>query len=202
MCRVPVIGRSTPRALRSTARCTARPTRACPSGIYVAADSALTRQEDLAGVAVGVGYHSGSHYSALQAVEAFMARDQVTLSFVGCPRSGAAAAARRNRRGQCVGCSGLSPKAAGVPQADRYDFRHGLPLVRPRPTVKMSNGTSGCCCAPSRRSTWSRSATPDTGPAKCLPIWSSSSTSVVSVPENASCLSPTRERCSSAPRVG
>ena len=57
----------------------------CPSGIYVAADSALTRQEDLAGVAVGVGYHSGSHYSALQALEAFMARDQVTLSFVGRP---------------------------------------------------------------------------------------------------------------------
>jgi NitT/TauT family transport system substrate-binding protein len=57
----------------------------CPSGIYVAADSALVRPEDLAGVGVGVGYHSGSHYSALQALEAFMDREQVTLSFVGRP---------------------------------------------------------------------------------------------------------------------
>jgi NitT/TauT family transport system substrate-binding protein len=57
----------------------------CPSGIYVAADSAFAQPEDLAGVAVGVGYHSGSHYSALQALEAFMDRDQVTLSFVGRP---------------------------------------------------------------------------------------------------------------------
>lgn len=57
----------------------------CPSGIYVAADSALARPEDLTGVGVGVGYHSGSHYSALQALEAFMDRGQVTLSFVGRP---------------------------------------------------------------------------------------------------------------------
>src|SRR5689334_14495799 len=38
----------------------------CPAGIYVA-DSGLTDPADLAGVEVGVGYHSGSHYSALQA---------------------------------------------------------------------------------------------------------------------------------------
>src|SRR3954449_7449604 len=57
----------------------------CPAGIYVAPDSELARPEDLAGVGVGVGYHSGSHYSALQALEAFMDRDQVTLSFVGRP---------------------------------------------------------------------------------------------------------------------
>jgi NitT/TauT family transport system substrate-binding protein len=57
----------------------------CPSGIYVAADSGFDRPEDLAGVGVGVGYHSGSHYSALQALEAFMDRGEVTLSFVGRP---------------------------------------------------------------------------------------------------------------------
>jgi NitT/TauT family transport system substrate-binding protein len=57
----------------------------CPSGIYVAQDSGLTDPRDLAGVEVGVGYHSGSHYSALQALEGFLDRDEVTLSFVGRP---------------------------------------------------------------------------------------------------------------------
>lgn len=57
----------------------------CPSGVYVAPDSAFTRPADLAGVGVGVGYHSGSHYSALQALEAFLERDEVALSFVGRP---------------------------------------------------------------------------------------------------------------------
>jgi NitT/TauT family transport system substrate-binding protein len=57
----------------------------CPSGIYVAADSAVQQPADLAGVEVGVGYHSGSHYSALQALESFMPREKVTLSFVGLP---------------------------------------------------------------------------------------------------------------------
>ncbi|MBV9921256.1 MAG: ABC transporter substrate-binding protein [Pseudonocardia sp.] len=57
----------------------------CPSGIYVAADSAFDQPADLAGIGVGVGYHSGSHYSALQALEAFMDRGQVTLNFVGRP---------------------------------------------------------------------------------------------------------------------
>jgi NitT/TauT family transport system substrate-binding protein len=57
----------------------------CPAGIYVAGDSGLRRPEDLAGVEVGVGYHSGSHYSALQALEAFLNREQIALSFVGRP---------------------------------------------------------------------------------------------------------------------
>jgi len=40
----------------------------CTSGIFVAPDSECRRPEDLAGVPVGVGYHSGSHYSAIQAL--------------------------------------------------------------------------------------------------------------------------------------
>ncbi len=57
----------------------------CPAGIYVAEDSALRRPEDLAGVEVGVGIHSGSHYSALQALEAFLDRADIALGFVGRP---------------------------------------------------------------------------------------------------------------------
>ena len=57
----------------------------CPAGIYVPAGSTVAGPADLAGVGVGVGYHSGSHYSALQALEPFMPREQVTLEFVGTP---------------------------------------------------------------------------------------------------------------------
>ncbi|WP_018332561.1 hypothetical protein [Actinomycetospora chiangmaiensis] len=57
----------------------------CPSGIYVSPDSELREPRDLAGVEVGVGYHSGSHYSALQALESFLPRDAIRLGFVGLP---------------------------------------------------------------------------------------------------------------------
>jgi len=56
-----------------------------PSGIYVAADSAIRKPADLAGREVGVGYHSGSHFSALQALEAFLEPEQMHLKFVGSP---------------------------------------------------------------------------------------------------------------------
>jgi NitT/TauT family transport system substrate-binding protein len=57
----------------------------CNSGIFVAADSPYRRPEDLAGVKVGVGYHSGSHYSAIQALEPFLERSEIAVDFVGRP---------------------------------------------------------------------------------------------------------------------
>jgi NitT/TauT family transport system substrate-binding protein len=57
----------------------------CVSGIFVAPGSPYERPEDLAGVKVGVGYHSGSHYSAIQALEPFLERDAIALDFVGRP---------------------------------------------------------------------------------------------------------------------
>jgi ABC-type nitrate/sulfonate/bicarbonate transport system substrate-binding protein len=57
----------------------------CEAGIFVAPDSPHRRPENLAGVEVGVGYHSGSHYSAIQALEPFLERDQIALGFVGLP---------------------------------------------------------------------------------------------------------------------
>jgi NitT/TauT family transport system substrate-binding protein len=56
-----------------------------PSGIFVPPESPVRRPEDLAGVEVGVGYHSGSHYSAIQGLEPFLARADITLRFVGTP---------------------------------------------------------------------------------------------------------------------
>jgi NitT/TauT family transport system substrate-binding protein len=56
-----------------------------PCGIMVPPDSPVRRPEDLAGVPVGVGYHSGSHFTTLQALEAVLAPDQISLSFQGPP---------------------------------------------------------------------------------------------------------------------
>jgi len=52
-----------------------------PCGIFVAADSGLTRPEDLAGVPISVGYQSGSHYSTLEALDRFLAPEEINLSF-------------------------------------------------------------------------------------------------------------------------
>jgi NitT/TauT family transport system substrate-binding protein len=57
----------------------------CTSGIFVADGSPYRRPEDLAGVKVGVGYHSGSHYSAIQGLEPFLDRSEIELGFVGLP---------------------------------------------------------------------------------------------------------------------
>ena len=56
-----------------------------PSGIWVAPESELKEPEDVAGVAVAVGFHSGSHFSALQALEKILPRDDINLQFVGGP---------------------------------------------------------------------------------------------------------------------
>lgn len=54
-----------------------------PGGIYVAPDSGIKKPEDLAGVPVTVGFQSGSHYSTIQALEPFIARDQIKTHFGG-----------------------------------------------------------------------------------------------------------------------
>jgi NitT/TauT family transport system substrate-binding protein len=56
-----------------------------PSGIYVPPESGVRRPEDLAGVEIGVGQHSGSHFATLQALEHVLAPEQRNLRFVGGP---------------------------------------------------------------------------------------------------------------------
>jgi len=56
-----------------------------PSGIFVAPDSDYRVPADLAGVPVSVGYHSGSHYAAVQALEPFLESSQMNLNFAGLP---------------------------------------------------------------------------------------------------------------------
>ena len=56
-----------------------------PSGIYVPPESPIRKASDLAHVEVAVGYRSGSHFSALQALEAFLQPTEIHLHFVGRP---------------------------------------------------------------------------------------------------------------------
>ena len=57
-----------------------------PSAIWVAPESPLQNPEDLAGVEVAVGWHSGSHFSALQALQSVLPPDRIKMQFVGGPR--------------------------------------------------------------------------------------------------------------------
>ena len=52
-----------------------------PSGIFVPADSPVRTPEDLAGVPISVGFRSGSHYSTIQALEQYLERDRINLTF-------------------------------------------------------------------------------------------------------------------------
>ncbi len=56
-----------------------------PSGIYVPPESEIRKPGDLANVEVAVGYHSGSHFSALQALEPILGASAVKLQFAGRP---------------------------------------------------------------------------------------------------------------------
>jgi NitT/TauT family transport system substrate-binding protein len=56
-----------------------------PSAIWVPPESPIRRPEDLAGQEIAVGYHSGSHFSALQALESYLQPHDITLKFVGLP---------------------------------------------------------------------------------------------------------------------
>jgi NitT/TauT family transport system substrate-binding protein len=46
-------------------------------------DSPIRRPEDLTGQELAVGYHSGSHFTTIQALEPFLGREQIKLRFVG-----------------------------------------------------------------------------------------------------------------------
>jgi hypothetical protein len=56
-----------------------------PCGVFVPGNSAIARPEDLADVAVHVGFQSGSHYTTIQALEPFLPSDRINLRFGGSP---------------------------------------------------------------------------------------------------------------------
>jgi len=56
-----------------------------PCAIVVPPESPIRRAEDLAGVPIGVGYHSGSHFATVQALESVLAPGELKLTFQGPP---------------------------------------------------------------------------------------------------------------------
>lgn len=56
-----------------------------PCAIVVPPESPVRTPEDLAGVEVGVGYHSGSHFATVQALEGVLPPDKMRLTFQGPP---------------------------------------------------------------------------------------------------------------------
>jgi NitT/TauT family transport system substrate-binding protein len=74
----------------------------CEAAIVVAPESAIQRPEHLSGQEVAVGYHSGSHYSALQALEVFLPAEDIKLKFAGTTWSRVEAALARRVAGANV----------------------------------------------------------------------------------------------------
>ena len=55
----------------------------CEAAIVVPGESRISEPGDLSGKGIAVGYHSGSHFSAQQALEVFLSPEDITLKFVG-----------------------------------------------------------------------------------------------------------------------
>jgi hypothetical protein len=73
-----------------------------PSGIFVPAESSIRRPEELAGVPIQVGYHSGSHYTAIQGLESVLAPEQINVVFGGPPDERLAALIERRAEAATV----------------------------------------------------------------------------------------------------
>jgi ABC-type nitrate/sulfonate/bicarbonate transport system substrate-binding protein len=87
-----------------------------PCAIVVPPESPIRRPEDLAGVPVGVGYHSGSHFATVQALEPVLGPDDLKLTFQGPPNERLDALLNRDVQATC---------AWGVPLyiAEAFGFR-------------------------------------------------------------------------------
>jgi ABC-type nitrate/sulfonate/bicarbonate transport system substrate-binding protein len=52
-----------------------------PAAVFVPPESPIREPQDLRGVPISVGHQSGSHYSTIQALEQYLPRDEIKLSF-------------------------------------------------------------------------------------------------------------------------
>jgi ABC-type nitrate/sulfonate/bicarbonate transport system substrate-binding protein len=52
-----------------------------PGGVFVPPESPIREPKDLRGVPISVGHQSGSHYSTIQALEQYLPREHIKLSF-------------------------------------------------------------------------------------------------------------------------
>ena len=62
-----------------------------PSAIVVPPESSIKKPHDLANIEVGVSYHSGSYFSAIQGLEKVLDPDEIKLRYIGQPQDRLAA---------------------------------------------------------------------------------------------------------------
>ena len=99
-----------------------------PSGIFVPPESEIRKPRDLANVEIAVGYHSGSHFSALQArgADPRLFGGQAAVRRPAAGPHGPAAGTRRSGR-QRFRRAHVCAGAAGVPEDRRYHLHDRLP---------------------------------------------------------------------------
>ena len=115
---------------------------------------------------VGVGYHSGSHYSAIQALEPFLERD-IALSFVGRPWDRVRLMLdRKIEAANVFGPQYYVLEQLGFRKLVDTTFVMGF-MVAPTWTPRTSRATSGRCAGRSARSISRSSATSASGCASC-----------------------------------
>jgi ABC-type nitrate/sulfonate/bicarbonate transport system substrate-binding protein len=56
-----------------------------PAAVMVRPESSIRLPEQLENVPIAVGYHSGSHFTTIQALEPFLTPNQIKLRFIGAP---------------------------------------------------------------------------------------------------------------------
>ena len=104
-----------------------------PGAIVVPPESPMRRPEDLAGVPIGVGYHSGSHFATLQALEDVLPAAEVRLTFQGPPDERLdALAGAQGRGGHDVGHAALHRRELRLPQDRRCHVHDRVPGDRTR----------------------------------------------------------------------
>jgi hypothetical protein len=94
-----------------------------PSGIFVRNDATIKSPQDLAGVPISVGFQSGSHYATIQALEPYLTKDRINLSFGEGMLFHRMEAFRHGR------CAQIFPGAAPRPTRHRSAARTLYPLL-------------------------------------------------------------------------
>ena len=144
-----------------------------PAGIFVPADSPIRTPADLAGVPISVGFQSGSHYSTIQALEQYLPRDQINLTFEDGMlfRRLELLDRRQEPGGGAVQRPVLPRRAARLPQGDRHDVhdrRHDQRLARSRGRppllpLRSSGRSATSICGRSSTPTTTRTSFPSAG---------------------------------------
>ena len=174
-----------------------------PCGIFVPANSPVKSPADLAGVPISVGFQSGSHYATVQALEQYMAADQIKLSYGEGMLFGRMEAFIDGKAPACTLFSGpyYFAEQLGFRKVIDNTFMIGA-MLNGDPDPEDVRKYFARCAARNATSTCAPSSTPTTtrpsSPSASTPAW----TRAAGAPASASCSSPTPRRCSRSPSPG